>query len=122
MLSQTTAQRKILSLRKRVRIVQGGSSSSKTFTILPILIAYCTQNDNKLVSVVAESIPHLRRGAMRDFAKIMGWLGNPMDLMNKSTLTYSFPNGSQIEFLGLTQPDNPEEVREMVYSLTDAIK
>ena len=105
MLSQTTAQRKILNLRKRVRIVQGGSSSSKTFTILPILIAYCTQNENKLVSVVAESIPHLRRGAIRDFTKIMGWLGNPMDLMNKSTLTYSFPNGSQIEFFSADQPD-----------------
>ena len=105
MLSQTTAQQKILNLRKRVRIVQGGSSSSKTFTIIPILIAYCTQNENKLVSIVAESIPHLRRGAMRDFAKIMGWLGNPMDLMNKSTLTYSFPNGSQIEFFSADQPD-----------------
>lgn len=105
MLSQTTAQQKILSLRKRVRIVQGGSSSSKTFTILPILIAYCTQNENKLVSIVAESIPHLRRGAIRDFNKIMGWLGNPMDLMNKSTLTYTFPNGSQIEFFSADQPD-----------------
>ena len=105
MLSQTTAQRKILNLRKRVRIVQGGSSSSKTFTILPILIAYCTQNDDKLVSIVAESIPHLRRGAIRDFTKIMGWLGNPMDLMNKSTLTYTFPNGSQIEFFSADQPD-----------------
>lgn len=105
MLSQTTAQRKILTLRRRVRIVQGGSSSSKTFTIIPILIAYCTQNENKLVSIVAESIPHLRRGAMRDFAKIMGWLNNPMELMNKSTLTYTFPNGSQIEFFSADQPD-----------------
>ena len=105
MLSKTTAQTKILSLRKRVRIVQGGSSSSKTFTILPILIAYCTQNDNKLVSVVAESIPHLRRGAIRDFIKIMGWLNNPMDLFNKSNLTYTFPNGSQIEFFSADSPD-----------------
>lgn len=105
MLSQTTAQRKILTLRRRVRIVQGGSSSSKTFTIIPILIAYCTQNENKLVSIVAESIPHLRRGAMRDFSKIMGWLNNPMELMNKSTLTYTFPNGSQIEFFSADQPD-----------------
>ena len=105
MLSKTTAQRKILSLRKRVRIVQGGSSSSKTFTILPILIAYCTQSDNKLVSVVAESIPHLRRGAIRDFLKIMGWLGNSIENFNKSTLTYNFPNGSQIEFFSADQPD-----------------
>ena len=105
MLSKTTAQRKILSLRKRVRIVQGGSSSSKTFTIVPILIAYCAQNENKLVSIVAESIPHLRRGVIRDFKKIMGWLGNSMDHMNLSTLTYTFPNGSQIEFFSADQPD-----------------
>tara|TARA_R100000544_G_scaffold37136_1_gene27315 strand:- start:88 stop:1521 length:1434 start_codon:yes stop_codon:yes gene_type:complete len=57
------------------------------------------------VSVVAESIPHLRRGAIRDFLKIMGWLNNSVDMFNKSTLTYTFPNGSQIEFFSADQPD-----------------
>ena len=35
----------------------------------------------------------------------MGWLGNSIDAFNKSTLTYTFPNGSQIEFFSADQPD-----------------
>ena len=36
MLIETTAQKKIIVLSKRIRIVQGGTSSSKTFSIIPL--------------------------------------------------------------------------------------
>jgi phage terminase large subunit len=68
---KTTAQLKISKLRKRVRVVQGGTSSSKTFSILPMLITYAINTPNQEISVVSESIPHLRRGAIRDFIKIL---------------------------------------------------
>ena len=105
MFQQTTAQTKIAQLRNRVRIIQGGSSSSKTFSILPILIMYCLDNKNKLVSVVSESVPHLRRGVVRDFHKIMGYLGNSMENFNKTNLTHTFNTGSQLEFFSADQPD-----------------
>ena len=38
MLKRTTAQGKIGELKKRVRIIQGGSSAAKTFSILPLSI------------------------------------------------------------------------------------
>ncbi len=69
MLVQTTAQSKISKLKKRIRIVQGGTSSSKTFTILPFLIHYAADKPNSEISVVSESIPHLKRGALKDFLK-----------------------------------------------------
>jgi phage terminase large subunit len=51
------------------------------------------------ISVVAESIPHLRRGALRDFLKIMKWTNRFIDdRYNKSLLKYEFANGSFIEF------------------------
>ena len=71
MLKQTTAQSKVAALRKRVRVVRGGTSASKTFTIIPMLITYAINNPNKEISITAESIPHLKRGALRDFLKIM---------------------------------------------------
>jgi len=120
MLIATTAQTKILKLRKRVRIVQGGTSSSKTFTILPLLIQYAIQTPNSEISVVAESIPHLKRGAMKDFIKIMNWSGNFKEVnFNRSNLTYKFTNGSFIEFFSADQPDKLRGARRDVLFINE---
>ena len=71
MFQRTTAINKILALKKRIKIVQGGTSAGKTYGILPILIDRAAKTPNTEISVVSESIPHLRRGALRDFLKIM---------------------------------------------------
>lgn len=99
MFKRTTAINKILSLKKRIKIIQGGTSAGKTFGILPVLIDKCAKESALEVSVVAESIPHLRRGALKDFIKIMRWTGRYIDdRFNKSLLRYEFANGSSIEF------------------------
>lgn len=120
MLVQTTAQSKIAKLKKRIRIVQGGTSSSKTFTILPFLIQYAIQTPNSEISVVAESIPHLRRGAIKDFLKIMDWTGNyNQNNFNKSNLTYKFTNGSYIEFFSADQPDKLRGARRDILFINE---
>ena len=99
MLVRTTAINKILALKKRIKIIQGGTSAGKTFGILPCLIHKAAETPNLEISVVAESIPHLRRGALRDFLKIMKWTNRYFDdRYNKSHLRYDFANGSFIEF------------------------
>jgi len=99
MLIETTAARKINALKKRIKIIQGGTSASKTFSTLFILINKAMYYDNLEISVVAESIPHLRRGAVRDFEKIMKWGRRYIESsFNKSLLKYQFQNGSFIEF------------------------
>ena len=99
MLQRTTAQAKISKLNKRVRVVRGGTSASKTFTIVPFLIDYAVKNPLAEISIVAETIPHLKRGALRDFLKIMDMIGmyGPENF-NKSSLVYTFSNGAYIEF------------------------
>ena len=115
MLQKTSAQSKIAALRKRVRIVRGGTSSSKTFSIIPMLITYAVQNPRQEISIVAESIPHLRRGAIRDFLKIMQMVGMYRDSQwNKSSLTYTFSNESFIEFFSADQPDKLRGARRDV--------
>ena len=107
---KTTATKKIANLEKRLRIVQGGTSASKTVSILIYLIVLA-QGDTKpkLASVVSESFPHLRRGAMRDFLNIMKEHGyfhsKEWDMTNN---IYTFPNKSQIEFFSV---DQSEKVR-----------
>ena len=73
--------------------------AGKTFGILPVIIDKAIKQPNLEVSVVAESIPHLRRGALRDFEKIMKWTNRFVDeRFNKTLLKYEFSNGSFIEF------------------------
>ncbi len=106
MYSQTTATKKIKSLDKRIRAVCGGTSASKTISILLYLIAKAQHDKTPtLTSVVSESFPHLKRGAMRDFQNIMEAHGyfNP-DSWNKTDYTYTFETGSKLEFFSADQP------------------
>ncbi len=72
-ITDTSATRKIFSLRKRIRGVSGGTSASKTISILIWCIDYCQteQGRDKVVTVGSESYPHLEKGAMADFKVIM---------------------------------------------------
>jgi phage terminase large subunit len=99
MFKRTTSINKILSLNGRIKIIQGGTSAGKTFGILPILIDKCAKENGLEVSVVAETIPVLRRGALKDFLKIMRWTNRYFDdRFNKTLLRYDFANGSSMEF------------------------
>lgn len=110
MYTQTTAFNKIARLNKRLRIIQGGTSASKTISILLYLIARAQTDKNKtLTSVVAESYPHLRRGAMRDFKNILQAHGYwKDDNWNATDSIYTFETGSQIEFFS---SDNGDKLR-----------
>ena len=102
----TTAIKRLLKLKKRIKVVRGGTSAGKTFGIIPILIDRCTKEKDLEISIVSESIPHLRRGALKDFLKVMMDLNRyKSDNFNKSTLKYTFSNGSYIEFFSADQPD-----------------
>lgn len=97
----TTATRKIFAMRKRLRCVCGGTSASKTISILVWCIDYANQkqNGNKLISVVSETFPHLRKGAILDFQNIMKDRGYWKDnSWNKSESTYTFETGARLEF------------------------
>jgi phage terminase large subunit len=102
----TTATRKIIALSKRIRAIQGGTSASKTISVLLYLInASQTDKEPKVTSVVSESFPHLRRGAMKDFLDIMKTHGYYKDSnWSKTDFTYTFETGSSIEFFSADQP------------------
>ena len=82
------------------KVIQGGMSSSKTFSIMILLISYAESYPNSLITVAGMSYNHLATGAMRDFKKIMQGTNRWDDTcFNKSAKIYTFLNGSQIEFL-----------------------
>ena len=103
---KTKALTKLRNLNSRTKIVRGGTSAGKTICILLILIDYAIKNKGKEISVVSESVPHLRRGAYKDFLGILKSMNRYKDAqLNKSTLKYTFTNGSYIEFFSTDQPD-----------------
>jgi phage terminase large subunit len=109
MFVRTTVINKILNLTKFVKGIQGGTSAGKTFAVLPVLIDIAAKNKLTEISVVAESIPHLKRGAMKDFKKIMVETNRFVDSRwNATDFKYTFANGSQIEFFSA---DNDSKLR-----------
>src|SRR3990167_2414299 len=110
MFSITTATYKINQLKKRIRAVQGGTSASKTISIILLLIDMAQRDkEPTMTSIVSESFPHLKRGAMRDFLLIMDehkYFKD--DQWNKSNSTYNFETGSKIEFFSA---DNGDKLR-----------
>lgn len=118
---ETTATKKLQKLNKRIRGVAGGTSASKTISILLILIDYAQSTDNELISVVSESFPHLKRGAMRDFLNIMQTHHYFKDrLWNKTDYIYTFETGSKIEFFSADQPGKVRGPRRDVIFINEA--
>jgi phage terminase large subunit len=121
MFRRTTAINKLLQLKARKKIVQGGTSAGKTFGILPILIDRAAKTPRLEISVVSETIPHLRRGAMKDFLKIMEQTGRYFENnWNRSLLTYSFANGSYIEFFSAEQESKLRGARRNMLYINEA--
>lgn len=120
MFIRTTAINKLRKLKKRTKIVQGSSSAGKTYGILAILIDTATKNSNLEISVVSETIPHLRRGAIKDFLKLMTWTNRLNESnWNKTLLTYTFANGSYIEFFSADQENKIRGARRDILYINE---
>ena len=90
-------------------INQGGSRSSKTYSIVQVLIIIALTKPNTQISIVRKSFPSLRGSVMRDWKEIMHALDVYEDKNHQKTeYIYNFPNGSTIEFFSL---DDAQKVR-----------
>lgn len=116
----TTAIKKLRRLTKRVKVIPGGTSAGKTYGVIPILIDKAARMPNLEISIVSESIPHLRKGAAKDFLKIMRETGRYIDTnWNRSFLTYTFVNGSYIEFFSADQSDKVHGPRRNILYINE---
>lgn len=118
----TTATKKIFALRKKIRAVAGGTSASKTISILFWCIDYCQNkiHANELISIVSQSFPHLSLGAIRDFQAIMKDRGYWDEKRWHDTAhTYTFETGAKIEFFS-SDADKAHGPRRDVLFLNEA--
>jgi len=118
----TTATHKILRLNKRIRGIAGGTSASKTISILLWLIDRAQSSKEKeVISIVSESMPHLRKGAMRDFLEIMQQHNYfKDDRWEKTNSVYNFETGSIIEFFGVENWEKVKGARRDILFINEA--
>lgn len=98
-----TAKRTYEALQQGYPIIvnEGGARSGKSFGIVQCLILIAITKPTR-ISIVSHSLPHIKRGAFRDFRLIMHEWGLWDDAQFSYTdFIYEFKNGSYIELLGM---------------------
>lgn len=99
MFKRTTAVNRILAMKARKKVIQGGTSAGKTYAIIPILIDKALKSERLKITIVAETLPAVKEGALDIFKTIMEDTGRWIDSnWNASSLTYTFGNRSRIQF------------------------
>ena len=93
----------------RFIINEGGSRSSKTYSLCQLILVYCLQNKGVVVSIIRKTFPALRATAMRDFLEVLKDAGiYEKTSHNMSEHIYSFSNGSIVEFFSV---DDEQKIR-----------
>ena len=86
-------------MKARKKVIQGGTSSGKTYGIIPVIIDILTKNPRLKATTVAETLPSVKEGALDIFKTIMYETNRWMfEHWNASSLTYTFHNGSRLQF------------------------
>ena len=110
MFQRTTAVNKLLSLTERIRVVPGGTWAGKTYDILAVEIDYLIKNPGTQTTVVAETIPSIKAGALKDFKEIMrDTLRWNVDRFNATDRIYTFTEGSTIQFTAFENEDKAKQ-------------
>lgn len=118
---RTTALNKILRIPTRIKVIQGGTSAGKTIAILAILIDRAIKQPHLEISIVGFIFPHLRRGALRDFKKLMKSSGRwNADHWHGTDAIYTFANGSYIEFFSVDDEFKVRGARRHILFINEA--
>lgn len=103
---------------ENIIVNQGGSSSGKTYSIIQTLDTIACQ-ERAVITVVGESIPNLKAGALRDQSDIINSspiLKSCITDYNKSDRILTFDTGSIIEFKSyLTAQDAKSGKRDYLF-------
>lgn len=98
------------------KVIQGGQGAGKTYAIMTLLVGYCESYPDSRITVVGMSYGHLADGAETDFKNIMKEGGRWDEARwNKSSTTYFFANGSELQFRSVDKLSGRGPRRDVVY-------
>ena len=88
----------------RITCLQGGTRSSKTYSLCQLFIVKALRETGKVFTICRKTLPALKGTAYRDVLELLKELGlYSEEYHNKSELSYSL-NGNLIEFISVDQP------------------
>lgn len=96
---------------KSVIINYGGSSSSKTITVMQILRIIAERKENQYILLIANSVPKLKTTLIKDFKNIIMSDDYDSKAFNKVDNEYKFNNGSIFKFANAFHEDTYKGVR-----------
>ena len=102
-------------------VIQGAGGSSKTYSILQLLIIFCLNPDHKLhISIVGKTLPFLRKGVVKDFLTILKNEGlYNENNYNSTNHTYKLYNCT-IEFFGCDDESKIRGARRDILFINEA--
>jgi phage terminase large subunit len=105
LIKATTALKKIASLKKKIRVIQGGQGAGKTIAVLILLINHASGQEDREILIISEELTKMRLTVIKDFVKVMKGFGIFEERRFIAGTLYRFPNGSFIKFIGLDKED-----------------
>ena len=88
----------------RITCLQGGTRSSKTYSLCQLFIVKCLEETGKIFTICRKTLPALKGTAYRDVLNILKEMNLYSEANhNKSELSYTL-NGNLIEFISIDQP------------------
>lgn len=105
----------------RIAILQGGTRSGKSYSAIQYLITKALENSELSISIVRKSFPSLRISALRDFKSILkGWDIWDENNWYASENSYTFENGSSIEFLSVQDSERRKGTKRSILFIDEA--
>lgn len=134
-----TAKRMMKALQDGYPVIvqEGGSSSGKTYGTVFDLVLLASDPDLRMrvmgkkwpelankplrISIVSDSLPHIKKGAFRDFQTNMLNLGIwDVNRWRATDFVYTFPDGSYIELFGLEDEGKARGPRRDILYMNEA--
>lgn len=108
--------------RKPIVINQGGTYSSKTISILQVMIERALENPGCTVTVTSQDLPNLKRDALKEF-KVLISQDRVRPFFHDTTLElgpYKLLNGSKIEFVCFQNAKDAEGAKRQFLYVSEA--
>lgn len=113
----------LLKSTKTGRVLEGGSRSSKTWSIIQWMMLYCQQNRNqgKEITISRDRLTWLKATVFKDFKEVLltqGWWKDAAN--NKSEMTYQL-FGNEFSFIGLDEPAKLHGRKQNIFWINEVI-
>lgn len=109
--------------RKRTKVNQGGTSSGKTYSIMQVLFVRAMEQYNRVITVVGQDIPNMKKGAFRDAKNIRN--SSPIlqiwfPKVNEGERIFYCINGSIIEFTSYKDAQDAKSGKRNILFVNEA--